>query len=236
MREVVSALGDYRKVVEGFRYISLLTDGGINPRNNVEEGAICMDNDTDFYIQFDNGERIWINQEIKNYLIPPRAHFFDLINEAKALSLCASKTTEAGFNNLFIVLSRDKIYLDLYKRSPSDGAYIEVPAMGNYNLWFGHNRDDASSIVRIPWIPEEYRQFRIAAGTDAPLNVGGTWIQYFGEALDCYNSFALSPAALATPLMSAVDNYGNNRHGWYLTNMDMVNSHYVRYSISWHKC
>lgn len=235
MVETVVNAGDYRRIVEGYKYISLLTDGGINPRNNITESAVCVDNDTDFYVEFDNGERIWINAELKNVLIPPRVHYFDLFNKVKSAGLCAAKDTEAGFNNLFIVLSREKIKMNFFKRSPCVSETITIGAMAVANLFFGHNKTNPSYTIKIPWIPEEYRQGRLIAGTDDPANVSGIWYSFAEEYGVCYNTFALSPTAYITPLQAGLDFYGINRHLWELTNIDIVADHYVRYSISWHK-
>lgn len=223
----------YRKIIEGYKFISILTDGGINPSNNVAESAVCQDNDTDCYIEFDNGERIWINQEIRNYGIPIRAHYFDYYNRIKSASLCLSKDTEAGYNNLFFILSREKINLQIHKRPPIAIFNYEIPASGSKDYWFGKNKDSATSELLIPWIPEQYKRVRYMVGSDSPADITATFFQYMGEGTIVYNSFALTPAGYTTPFWGETDNFSSYRFKYGLANGDAVNPHYVRAAFVW---
>lgn len=227
-----SAAGDYRKYIGGFRYVSVLTDGSFNPSNNNRVSnpvALCpdRDNDSHCYLQFDNGERLQLNGEVKNFELPKDSKYLDLINAYAGISSCGTDTPETGYGNMYILLSMYPVKLDIPKVNPSFYIYRHMLApagVGEYhNYHFGAKLINAGDTLKEAWLPAgKYEKMSIFLSCDDGFSLEG-YIRLYASTGDI--------DYVAIPLVN-IGTTGAGSNGW-LENLTTING-CDRVMMAWH--
>lgn len=140
--------------LKGYRYLSILTDGAINPGNNYlsdpfSEGS-CNINSSLCYLKFDDDMRLNINGEIRNFRID-KYTLAKWYNEVPP-QLCVGSSLQGGYGNLHFVLSVDPIDFILEKRNPYYFEKFTLGAAESKDYWLGAWSPLVYNLM-IPWIP-----------------------------------------------------------------------------------
>lgn len=142
----------------GYSYLSILTDGAINPTANFNQ-AYAKDLELFYFKLFDNPKKFLINYQIYNLNIQKfrdkavghsgRSHsFLKLFNKAHA----DRNYPESGYGFFYVVLSQDPITFVYPKVVPN---YHNVYTLNNDNelIWFGENNPSPIDSFGLAWLP-----------------------------------------------------------------------------------
>lgn len=232
--------GQYRKVIGGFKYVSVLTDGEFNPQNNNRVSNpvnLCpdRDNDSHCYLEFDNGERLQLNGEVRNFVLPADAKYYDLFNCYAGISSCGMDSPETGYGNMFIILSMQPVSLEIPKLDPSFEVNDVLCAAGSdVRYWAGIKQMTAFDVRVIPYIPQhKCSKLQIMASAETPGDFSDSRVYVYTDGDDTgvlstsitWGNRAALPVQYLMTTISALagaryyfhiinNNFMNDRHFW----------------------
>lgn len=147
----------------GYNYMDIVTDGAINPAVNYPGGAF----EEDLYIEFENEDKLLINQEVSNFLIRryDRAKmWYQPYSQEHA-------TVQGGFGNLYVILKKYKTTVfDPPKENPYVSfreEVVNVGGAGDVSKWLGKNRMVSTYALKIPYIPPKYSNIQYICESNA---------------------------------------------------------------------
>lgn len=203
-------------VCSQYRYMSIVTDGGINPNPNINQAGLSRNN---LMIEFDNGDVWKIDSETHNLNIE-RYGSFHFTNLAHDIFIGA--VVQNGYGNLFLVLTMEK-YRDIKKfkrHNPSFCVSGTLPAKVNgtpvVDFWVGVNRPDVGFHLVIPWIPLGYKYVTILF-----LRSGSTLCSLNHRQYCCDNTWYHDIWENSPRLVQGIN--ATNRARWSIENTDPLN-------------
>ena len=160
--------------VEGYRYLSILTDGGINPLNNY---LPATSGHSELFLRYDDGERIDIMSEIRDLPIPKGKSYIDLYNQLGA-GQGATEGIETGYSNLWLIKSKYPLNMYMKKHNPAFCMQKELAADSTWYSWIGVDRLNAAWDLLLPYIPMGYAYINVCFNTFGGTLGGSTFGQY----------------------------------------------------------
>lgn len=145
---------------QGYNYVSILTDGAINPKLNFGYSDI-----SELFLETSKGQKFYINAEITN--IPIAGNEYIALTYTKPTNYFVS----GGYGNLFIVLSQKKLIYFPIKENAQALIDEDVIDSAAKLIWFGMGGLDSKNGLAIPFIPPHnyvHYHMKISGG------VGGT--------------------------------------------------------------
>lgn len=222
--------GDYTLDLKAYNYISVLTDGAFNPDNN---GLIVPNtnnvNPSNCYLLFDNGDKLLLNGEVKNY---PIRKFTEakLFNEVPP-QLSVGSSLQSGYGNMYFLLSLSPIDYSLTKSPP--GGYVEQASINprsSVSYWLGKWSPTAYNLL-VGYIPPEYDLLEIGLQCDPDIS---TTLQGYAEVSTSYVEFNVA-GSTSTFIMNRFATGGLTRFLLSFTNEDYDFEENVEFFWRFHK-
>lgn len=144
-------------VCSQYRYLTIVSDGGINPNPNINQAGFPRNN---LMIEFDNGDVWKIDSETHNLNIE-RYGSFNFTNLAHDIFIGA--TVQNGYGNLFLILTMEK-YREVKKfkrHNPHACLTGNLAPDSSVFYWLGINRPNVAWILAIPFIPFGYSHIHV---------------------------------------------------------------------------
>lgn len=141
-----------------YKYVSILTDGGINPNPNITAPIGTARNN--LMLEFDNGDIWQIDAETYNLNIERyNSLYFSNLNFSAAIVA----HPQGGYGNLFLVFTMEKYrqIKDFKRHNPTCCFHGSVPAQGSIVYHLGTFRQNFAHILGIPFIPRGYEKFNL---------------------------------------------------------------------------
>ena len=155
------------------KYLSILTDGAINPLNNTLEEVL--------YVELDNGKRILIKGEVHNIPLGNAKKFYFINKFYRCPPTSCADTTEGGHGNLFLIFSEFPLDYELTKNNPTVNIALTIPAVTTNYYWIGIDRPQSSYELLIPYIPSKYNYLIIACQATGGTVAGVQYNPYVGS-------------------------------------------------------
>lgn len=181
---------------EGYQFLSIMTDGGLNPRNNLDASGSLGEYNGLCQIVFDDSETFFINQELRNIPLISKINpstknkvwkksfrWFNILGEIPG----ANRGIESGFGNIYFILTQYPFKEHILHHNPFWCLQKNLEAETEDNYWFGINRVSSTYTMGIPYLPMIYERIAYM------INSTALSFQVFGmEYWHCHNSPAYS--------------------------------------------
>lgn len=139
--------------LHAWRYLDILTDGGINPDNNhnlyFEGNSLCQ-------IRFDDGYVHNINGEVHNFPLVNKKFmdFYNTVGQSQIDSL-PNETVETGYGNIWFILKKYPFVREIIKHNPHFCNTGTIIYEDSFDYWVGINRPTGWNLA-IPFLPVRY--------------------------------------------------------------------------------
>lgn len=157
-------------VCSQYRYLTILTDGGINP--DVNGSFACPINRYPLSIDFDDGDLWRIRSEAYNINIEKYGvlYFNNLIHDC-----IVGADPENGYGNLYLFLSMEKLdKMTLKKHNPHACVTGTLAPSGTIEYWLGTDKINPGYISILPFVPWGYEILAVCGAVpEITINMRG---------------------------------------------------------------
>jgi len=207
-------------LVGNYKYLSIVTDGGINPNPNITNMVGRPRNN--LIIEFDGGD-IWkIDREKYNLNIERyNTLWFTNLNYSAAIGA----HVQNGFFNLFLILSMERIDETFFRKHNPFVCEedIRVAADGEANRWIGIFRPTPTWQLIMPWLPIGYDKITYEINQ---TDVTTDWQVTVNQYAKCSNNLISTIIDVNTFTLGTFEHICSNRF-----RINLINHHILKTAI-----